>query len=90
MAELCAHPVADPGRYHVDELTASSADLGIPALYVVLSLHAGALIDRRGYRYSVSPGALLMTVFAALRIYTGSFTRCSSARSASRWRSPTS
>ncbi len=61
------------GRYHVDELTASSLILVFPALYVVLSLHAGALIDRRGYRYSVSVGALLMTVFAALRIYTGSF-----------------
>lgn len=60
-------------RYGVDELTASSLILVFPALYVVLSLHAGALIDRRGYRFSVRLGALLMALSACVRIYTGSF-----------------
>lgn len=60
-------------RYGVDELTASTLILVFPALYVVLSLPAGALIDRRGYRFSVAAGAVVMAAFACLRIYTGSF-----------------
>lgn len=60
-------------RFGVDELTASTLILVFPALYVLLSLHAGALIDRRGYRYSIRLGSAIMAAAACLRIYTGSF-----------------
>jgi cyanate permease len=44
-----------------------------PALYVVLSLSAGALIDRRGYRVVVGAGAIAQAAFACLRIADASF-----------------
>ena len=60
-------------RYHVSELTASTLILVFPALYVLLSLPAGALIDRRGYRVVVGAGAIAQALFACGRIYDSSF-----------------
>ena len=60
-------------RYGVTELVASSLVLVFPLLYVLLSIPAGALIDRRGYRFSIGLGAVVMAGFSCLRIYTGSF-----------------
>ena len=60
-------------RYGVSELSASLLVLVFPLLYVVFSLPAGALTDRRGYRFTVGLGALGMTVFAALRIWDDRF-----------------
>lgn len=60
-------------RYAVDELTASLLILVFPAVYVLLSLHSGALIDRRGYRYTVGLGSVIMAVFSCVRIYDASF-----------------
>src|SRR3954468_13435122 len=60
-------------RFGVPESTASLLLLVFPLTYVLLSIHAGALIDRKGYRYAVGLGATLMATFACLRIVSGSF-----------------
>src|ERR1700733_8156698 len=60
-------------RYQVSDLLASTLILAFPALYVVLSLPAGALIDRRGYRAVVGAGAIAQAAFACLRIADASF-----------------
>jgi predicted MFS family arabinose efflux permease len=60
-------------RYHVSELTASLLVLVFPLLYVLLSVHAGAMTDRRGYRHTVGLGAVVMAVGACVRIDDASF-----------------
>lgn len=60
-------------RYAVSELLASSLLLVFPLLYVVFSIPAGALIDRRGYRFTVGAGAAAMALFSLVRIFDGSF-----------------
>lgn len=60
-------------RFGVSELEASALILVFPLLYVLLSLPAGALIDRRGYRFTVGLGAVATAAFAALRIWDASF-----------------
>ncbi|MDB4966171.1 MAG: transporter [Myxococcales bacterium] len=60
-------------RYGVSELLASALVLVFPALYVVFSLPAGALVDARGYRFTVGAGAALMAAAACVRIFDGSF-----------------
>jgi MFS family permease len=60
-------------RYHVSELMASTLILVFPLLYVFLSLHAGAMIDRRGFRVTVGAGALVTALFSFLRIFDQSF-----------------
>jgi predicted MFS family arabinose efflux permease len=59
--------------YGLSELAASQLILIFPLLYVVLSIPAGALTDRRGYRYATGLGAVIMAVFSLLRIFDGSF-----------------
>ena len=56
-------------RYGVSELAASAPTLVFPLFYVVLSLHAGALVDRRGFKFTVALGSYLMAAFSLLRIY---------------------
>jgi predicted MFS family arabinose efflux permease len=60
-------------RYGVSELLASTLVLVFPLLYVLLSLPAGVMTDRRGYRRTVGLGAVVMTVFAAVRVHDQSF-----------------
>ncbi len=60
-------------RYRVSELTASLLVLVFPLLYVLFSVHAGALTDRRGYRFTVGMGAWTMALFACVRIDDASF-----------------
>src|SRR6185369_13625040 len=60
-------------RYGVSELTASLLLLVFPLLYVLLSLSAGMLTDRRGYRHAVGLGAWLMAASSAIRIFDASF-----------------
>lgn len=60
-------------RYGVSEFTAGLLLLVFPLLYVVLSLPAGTLTDRRGYRYAVGFGAWLMAASSAVRIFDSSF-----------------
>jgi predicted MFS family arabinose efflux permease len=60
-------------RYGVGELTASLLVLVFPLLYVAFSIPAGALTDRRGYRFAVGVGAVGMALAACVRIYDASF-----------------
>lgn len=60
-------------RYGVSELMASQLVLVFPLLYVVLSVPAGALTDKRGYRFSVGLGAMVMALFSVLRIFDQAF-----------------
>jgi predicted MFS family arabinose efflux permease len=60
-------------RYGVSELVASLLVLVFPLLYIGLSLPSGALLDRRGYRYTVGLGAVGMAVFSCVRIFDQSF-----------------
>jgi predicted MFS family arabinose efflux permease len=60
-------------RYGVSELTASLLLLVFPLLYVVFSIPAGALTDRRGYRFAAGVGALVMALFSCVRILDSSF-----------------
>lgn len=60
-------------RYGVSELAASTLVLVFPLLYVVLSLPAGARIDRLGYRRVVAEGAALQAFCACARIFDAHF-----------------
>src|SRR4029078_2224349 len=60
-------------QYAVSETSASLLLMIFPLTYVLLSVHAGTLIDSKGYKYAIGLGALLMAAFSCLRIYTGSF-----------------
>ncbi len=60
-------------RYAISELWASTLVLVFPLLYVVLSLPAGALVDRAGYKRTVLAGAVLQAACACLRTADGSF-----------------
>jgi predicted MFS family arabinose efflux permease len=59
--------------YGVNEFMASSLVLVFPLLYLLLSLHSGSLIDRRGYKFTIGVGGVITLIFSCLRIYTGSF-----------------
>ena len=60
-------------RYAVSEGQASLLILVFPLIYIFLSLHAGSLIDRYGFRRVVGYGAAVTALFAAVRIYDASF-----------------
>lgn len=60
-------------KWSISENKASLLLLVFPAIYVLLSVPAGKLIDQKGYRFSVGLGAVLMAGFSVLRIYEGSF-----------------
>ena len=60
-------------KYDKDEATISLLLLVFPLLYVVLSIPAGAMIDKRGYKFTVGFGSVIMALFALLRIYDGNF-----------------
>jgi len=55
-------------RYQVTEADINWLLIVFPLIYVLLSIHAGILIDRRGYRYGIGLGGIFMTVFACVRI----------------------
>ena len=60
-------------RYGVSEFLASGLILVFPLVYVFFSLPAGAMTDRRGYRFTVGFGAVGTAIFAGLRIWDTSF-----------------
>lgn len=60
-------------RYGVGEFTASLLILVFPLLYVVFSIPAGALTDRRGYRFAVGGGTIAMAAGACIRIWDAHF-----------------
>jgi cyanate permease len=58
-------------KYHISGLTASWTILVFPLASMLFSGYAGALIDRRGYRFAIQCGLALMALSAALRIFDG-------------------
>lgn len=56
-------------RYGVSEFEASLPTLVFPLFYVVLSLHAGAMVDHRGFKFTVGFGSILMAVASLVRIH---------------------
>lgn len=60
-------------KYRVDELTSNLLIMVFPLVYVLISVPAGFLTDKRGYRFAIILGSVIMTGFAALRIYDGPF-----------------
>ncbi len=60
-------------RYGVSEFMAGFLTFCFPLLYVFFSMPAGAMTDRRGYRFTIGWSSLLMTFGAAIRIYDASF-----------------
>jgi MFS family permease len=47
--------------------------LMFPLIYIPVSIPAGIIIDRKGYRYAVLIGAVLTAGFSFLRIFSGSY-----------------
>ena len=60
-------------NYQVDELVASLLILPFPLLYVFLSIPAGRLIDRLGYRKVAGWGAIVTAVGSLFRLDTAHF-----------------
>ena len=60
-------------RYAVSELAATMLVLVFPLIYVLLSIPAGVLVDRRGYRFTVGWGGIVTAAFATLRIWDDHF-----------------
>jgi predicted MFS family arabinose efflux permease len=60
-------------RYAVSELVASTLVLVFPLLYVLLSIPAGQIVDRKGYRFAIGWGGTITALFATLRIHDASF-----------------
>lgn len=44
-----------------------------PLLYIFVSIPAGFVIDRKGFRYAVLLGAVLTAAFSFLRLFTGNY-----------------
>lgn len=60
-------------KYGVSEGQAGVLLLVFPLIYVLLSVPAGQLTDRKGYKFSVGLGAVLMAGFSCLRINETNF-----------------
>ena len=60
-------------KYSVSELTVSYLMLAFPLLYVLLSVHAGVMTDRKGYKYTIALGSIIAAVFSCMRVFNGSF-----------------
>lgn len=60
-------------RYGVSEFMAGFLTFCFPLLYVFFSMPAGAMTDRRGYRFTIGWSSVLMAVGAVIRIYEASF-----------------
>ena len=60
-------------KYSVSELAVSSLLLSFPLLYVLLSIHSGTMIDKKGYRYVILLGSVISAVFACVRIFDDNF-----------------
>ncbi len=60
-------------KYQVSEMDVSLLLLSFPLLYVILSIHSGTMIDRKGYRFVIILGSVISAVFACVRCIDGSF-----------------
>jgi len=59
--------------YSITEDIAMLMILVFPVVYVLLSIHAGGLIDKMGYKKVMTAGAFMMTAGAAVRILHDNF-----------------
>ncbi|HEY4391209.1 MAG TPA: MFS transporter [Paenibacillus sp.] len=59
--------------YHVTESDINWLLIVFPLIYVLLSIHAGIVIDRKGYRFGIGIGGWIMAIFACVRIIDYSF-----------------
>lgn len=55
--------------FGVSEFKANLLTLIFPAVYVLLSLHSGSLLDRKGYKKVVSFAAILMLAGSVIRLF---------------------
>jgi MFS family permease len=53
---------------HISAFSTSLLTLVFPLVYVLLSLPAGMIIDRKGFKYSIGIGAIFTGVFSIIRI----------------------
>jgi MFS family permease len=53
---------------HISAFSTSLLTLVFPLVYVLLSLPAGMIIDRKGFKYSIGIGAIFTGVFSMIRI----------------------
>jgi predicted MFS family arabinose efflux permease len=60
-------------KYGVSENEVLSLLLSFPLLYVLLSIHSGTLIDKKGYRYVIILGSVISAVFACVRVFDDNF-----------------
>ncbi len=60
-------------QYHVSLLKVGLLTLSFPFFYTLLSIPAGLLIDRYGYKKILSYSAILMSIFTSIRAFDNSF-----------------
>ncbi|MHB8260770.1 MAG: MFS transporter [Bacteroidia bacterium] len=60
-------------KYSVSENEVLSLLLSFPLLYVLLSIHSGTLIDKKGYRFVIILGSVISAVFACVRSFDTNF-----------------
>ncbi len=53
---------------HISAFSTSLLTLVFPLVYVLLSLPAGMIIDRKGFKYSIVIGAIFTGIFSIVRI----------------------
>jgi len=59
---------------HSSELKVTLLATMFPLLYIPISIPAGIVIDRKGFRFAVLLGAILTAGFSFLRLFTGNYT----------------
>jgi len=60
-------------RYGVSELMASLLIMIFAILYIFLSIPTGIVIDKRGYKFGIGLGAIIMSLFSFVRVFDQSF-----------------
>lgn len=60
-------------KYATSELMVSLLLLSFPLLYVLLSIHSGVMIDKKGYRYTILVGSVISVLFSFVRIFDDNF-----------------
>ncbi|MCJ7652326.1 MAG: MFS transporter [Actinobacteria bacterium] len=58
---------------HVSEFKVVLLAIMFPLLYIPVSIPAGIIIDRKGFRFAVLLGAILTAGFSFLRLFTGNY-----------------
>lgn len=53
--------------YNTSDLYVALLAIIFPLIYIIFSIPAGIIVDRKGYRYSILAGGILMLVFSIIR-----------------------